>query len=98
MRGFVSLMLMSLGLFLSTASMAADDIYIAGTQPSHRPSNAPVITKVQHDDAWRQHALKGVEQPYPDSLKFLDNQGNWFNPFTYTGMTPPYDLRGWHSK
>jgi hypothetical protein len=41
-------------------------------------------------------ALHGVSSPFPESLKFLNDQGRWFTPFTHPGMTGPYDLRGWH--
>ncbi|HEC07197.1 MAG TPA: hypothetical protein ENJ12_10105 [Thiolapillus brandeum] len=86
------------GLFvLSTAATGADPAYpIAGTAPYQRPAGAPVIEWVQHDRAWFEHALTGIQRPYPRSLYFLDNQGNWYTPFTRPGMTPPYDLRGWH--
>ncbi len=83
--------------FLVTAVAVADTTYpIAGTTPSQRPVGAPVIEWVRHDHAWFEHALTGVERPFPRSLYFLDNQGNWYTPFTRPGMYPPYDLRGWH--
>ncbi|MES9868337.1 MAG: hypothetical protein ABW082_00235 [Sedimenticola sp.] len=69
---------------------------IAGLEPSQRPAGAPVIEWVRHDKAWYQKALTGVQQPYPRSLYFLDNQGDWYTPFNHPGMTGPYDLRGWH--
>jgi hypothetical protein len=37
-----------------------------------------------------------VSQPYPASLRFLEDQGNWYTPFNRPGMLPPYDIRGWH--
>ena len=82
---------------LVTAAKAEDVAYIAGTNPAERPATAPVITEVHKDAAWYSSALRGVEQPYPASLHFLENQGNWFSPFTHAGMTPSYDIRGWHS-
>lgn len=69
---------------------------VAGLEPSKRPINAPVMTQVSRDKAWYQSSLTGVEQPYPRSLHFLDNQGNWYTPFTRPGMTGPYDIRQWH--
>jgi hypothetical protein len=45
----------------------------------------------------KSRALHGVSEPLPASLKFLDDQGGWFNPFTHPGMLPPYDPRGWHA-
>lgn len=84
---------------LSTAfsSMASENYPIAGVTPWQRPANAPVIEWVkQRDKAWFEKGLTGVSRPYPSSLYFMDNQGNWYTPFTQKGMLPPYDLRGWH--
>ncbi|HRJ53226.1 MAG TPA: hypothetical protein PLE99_10690 [Candidatus Thiothrix moscowensis] len=75
---------------------AEDPAYIAGTNPAERPANAPVVTEVKKDAAWYSAALTGVEQPYPASLRFMENQGNWYSPFTHAGMLGPYDIRGWH--
>lgn len=69
---------------------------IAGLTPDQRPLGAPVIEWVQHDKAWFEHALTGIQPPYPRSLYFLDNQGNWYTPFNGPGMLGYYDLRGWH--
>ena len=69
---------------------------IAGLAPAERPADAPRITAVLPPDKAR--ALYGVTEPIPPSLKFLEHQGAWFNPFTHPGMPPPYDLRGWHAK
>ena len=81
----------------SATTATADPAYpIAGVTPYQRPAGAPVIQWVQHDRAWFEHALTGIQRPYPRSLYFLDNQGNWYTPFTRPGMTPPYDIRGWH--
>jgi len=81
---------------LLLAFAAAADYPIAGTQPSQRPAGAPVIEWVHHNHAWFEHALTGISRPYPRSLYFLDNQGDWYTPFTHPGMTGPYDIRGWH--
>lgn len=86
-------------LMSATSTLQADEItYIAGTNPAERPAAAPVLTEVQKDGAWYTRALTGVEQPYPSSLHFLENQGNWFTPFTHPGMASPYDIRGWHTE
>lgn len=82
---------------LATTAQAGEIAYIEGTNPAERPATAPAVTEVQKDAAWYASALTGVAQPYPASLHFLENQGNWFSPFTHAGMTPPYDLRGWHT-
>ncbi|MCP4075487.1 MAG: hypothetical protein GY744_04810 [Gammaproteobacteria bacterium] len=86
--------LMSTTIF--SLSVAAD-YPIAGTKPSQRPEGAPTIEWVQkRDRSWYQKGLTGVTPPYPRSLYFMDNQGNWYTPFINPGMTGPYDLRGWH--
>ncbi|MCU7829222.1 MAG: hypothetical protein KZQ85_09165 [Candidatus Thiodiazotropha sp. (ex Myrtea sp. 'scaly one' KF741663)] len=79
-----------------TATSANADYPVAGKEPSQRPSDAPVIEWVNHNKAWYQSALTGVQQPYPRSLYFLDNQGNWYTPFIHPGMKGRYDLRNWH--
>lgn len=71
---------------------------IAGTQPSQRPQGAPVILQAQRTPAWYQHALTGVVQPYPESLRFLESQGNWYTPFNDPGMPGRYDIRGWYGQ
>jgi hypothetical protein len=75
---------------------AADTVPIAGLSPWQRPTGAPRITTAPPPDPTR--ALHGISTPIPASLKFLDDQGSWYTPFTEPGMPPPYDLRGWHSK
>jgi len=74
----------------------ASDYPIAGSTPWQRPVGAPVIEWVKHDPTWFKKAVTGVTPPYPHSLYFLDNQGDWYTPFTHRGMTGPYDIRGWH--
>lgn len=68
---------------------------VAGLAPFQRPANAPVLTASPVLDS--KQALHGIASPIPDSLKFLNDQGSWFNPFTHPGMTGPYDLRRWHA-
>ena len=72
------------------------DIFVAGLIPSQRPANAPVITQMAKDGAWYAQALAGVVPPYPASLRFLEDQGAWFNPFQRPGATGPYDIRNWY--
>ena len=69
---------------------------IAGTQPSERPAGAPMIREVQKPQGWYTRALTGISQPYPSSLRFLEDQGNWYTPFNHPGMHGPYDIRGWY--
>lgn len=72
------------------------DYPVAGVKPYERPLGAPTITQVNKDGAWYTQALQGVEKPYPNSLRFLEDQGNWYTPFNRPGMTAPYDIRHWH--
>lgn len=70
--------------------------FIGGSTPDRRPESAPVIDSGKHGGDWYQRALTGISTPYPNSLRFLEDQGNWFTPFTRPGMTGPYDVRRWH--
>lgn len=75
----------------------AENAYpIAGMDPSERPRGAPIIQSVQRDSSWYVAALTGVSQPYPNSLSFLEDQGNWYTPFNRPGMPGRYDIRGWY--
>ena len=69
---------------------------VAGTAPHQRLEGAPIITSYPKDAAWYQQALRGVNRPYPASLRFLEDQGAWHTPFNRPGMPGPYDIRGWH--
>ena len=82
---------------LALAGVAgAEGMPIAGIQPDRRPDGAPVISEFVRDAAWYAQALHGVDQPYPASLQFLEDQGAWFSPFVHPGMIGPYDIRHWH--
>ena len=74
------------------------DSPVAGVKPDSRPAEAPAITEFDRPDGWYDEALSGVEEPYPYSLRFLENQEAWYSPFSRAGMLPPYDIRGWHGK
>lgn len=80
-----------------SAEAAAGSPALAGLKPDQRPA-APVVREVVKTDDWYRRAFTGVEQPYPWSLQFIHQQGNWHNPFMAPGMTGPYDLRGWHGQ
>jgi hypothetical protein len=80
------------------ATPALADFPIAGVRPYQRLEGAPVINEVDKAPGWYEHALTGVSRPYPVSLRFLEDQGNWYTPFNRPGMTAPYDIRGWHNK
>lgn len=77
---------------------APGEVFIAGVDPSARPSSAPIITEQEKGPGWYANALTGIEPPYPYSLRFLEDQGNWHTPFTRPGMTGPYDIRKWHEE
>jgi len=102
MKQLLSLSLTSLVFFASVAiliiSPTAMAYPIAGLTPDQRPAGAPVIKEMKKTPEWYANALRGVSEPYPYSLKFLENQGAWYTPFIYPGMTTPYDIRGWHQK
>ncbi|PID37217.1 MAG: hypothetical protein CR993_01500 [Rhodobacterales bacterium] len=74
----------------------ATALFIAGVKPYERPEGAPVVSKFGKNNAWYVYALTGVKAPYPSSLRFLEDQEAWFDPFLAPGMTGPYDIRGWH--
>ncbi len=85
-------------LSLSAGISASEPLYIAGVNPAERPAKAPVIKTWVKTPAWYTQALRGVEKPYPASLRFLEDQGAWYSPFIHPGMTGPYDIRHWHKK
>lgn len=79
------------------AATADAQDYVAGSAPSVRPATAPVVRGLDRPDDWLAKAAAGVSLPYPASLKFLNDQGNWYTPFTRPGMPGPYDIRGLHA-
>lgn len=94
MRGLIKGLVTGGVIFLSATINA--DYPIAGLHPDQRPPGAPTIEWVQHDKAWYENALTGINPPYPKSLYFLDNQGYWYTPFVHPGIPGYYDIRGWH--
>jgi hypothetical protein len=85
------------GLVLALGQTAAAQQVVGGITPAERPAHAPRITQTNHDQAWYRRALTGVSKPYPQTLSFLDHQGDWYTPFIRPGMPNFYDLRRWHS-
>ena len=79
------------------SSVAAAEGYVAGVTPSQRPTSAPKLTKFEKTSAWLPWAARGVSEPRPASLKFLDDQGAWYTPFSLRGMPGRYDIRGLHA-
>ena len=86
-------------LFTATAGLAQQpkQQHIAGTTPDRRPEGAPVVSETGLTMFGLAMALRGISQPVPPNLDFLDDQGAWFTPFTRPGMTGPYDIRGLHT-
>ncbi|MDP1651323.1 MAG: hypothetical protein Q8L56_01220 [Rhodocyclaceae bacterium] len=82
-------------LSMGGAHAASPSPPVAGLQPDRRPA-LPVIDDVARPAEWYQRAFSGVETPYPWTLRFVNDQGNWHNPFMAPGMTGRYDIRGWH--
>jgi len=93
-----ALVVLTASLILAANATAADaPPPIAGVNPDARPVGAPVITAVaKKQKDWYEQALTGVDSPYPASLRFLEDQGNWYTPFTRPGMHGRYDIRNWH--
>lgn len=85
-------------LLIGGGAAIAAEYPIAGTEPGQRPPEAPRIQAVDHSGAWYQQALHGISRPYPFSLRFLEDQGNWHTPFNRPGLTGRYDIRGWHQQ
>ncbi len=86
---------LSVAIHLTTSSRAEG--FIAGTTPSQRPETAPRVSVYDKTPEWFEQAQRGVGQPIPPSLGFLNDQGGWYTPFNHKGMTPPYDIRGLHA-
>lgn len=81
---------------VNNVAYAESSYPIAGTQPDRRPVGAPFFQDYKKDKDWYARALTGLEQPYPFSFRFLEDQGNWYTPFTRPGMLDRYDVRQWH--
>lgn len=82
-------------LLLASQAWGAD-YPVAGLSPDARPEGAPRLERFAKDAGWYGAALTGVSRPYPASLRFLEDQGAWYTPFSVPGMTGPYDIRNWH--
>ena len=94
-------MLMAAVVALTSAASAhpassAGTGWVAGTTPDRRPEGAPVLSQYLKPPQWLASATQGITQPLPSSLRFLDDQGGWYTPFTRPGMPGPYDIRGLH--
>lgn len=74
-----------------------DAVAIGGMRPFERPAEAPALRASDRDRS-EARQLRGVDAPYPKSLRFVADHGGWFTPFTEPGMTGRYDLRGYHNR
>ena len=79
-------------------AVADSTVSVAGLAPFERPEGAPALGEFQQTAEWRAKSLRGISEPLPPSLKFIDSQGAWYTPFDHPGMLGPYDLREWHGK
>lgn len=96
LRWAVVLAAMGFAVLAAPGTGAEPAPYIAGVQPDQRPQGAPTITAYDKSGDWLARAARGVEQPHPPSLKFLQDQGAWYTPFTRPGMPGRYDIRHMH--
>lgn len=71
--------------------------FVAGLEPSRRPTAAPVQREAVRAPDWRDRAMRGIGEPTA-GLRFIEDQGGWYTPFVLPGMTDRYDLRGWHDR
>jgi len=93
-----SLFLTALSAQAYAAITSGNEVHIAGLTPHQRPAKAPAIREFKPTPEWRQNALRGISDPVPASLKFLNDQGAWYTPFDHPGMPGYYDLRQMHAK
>lgn len=85
-------------LTLGLAGPAWSDGFIGGSTPSQRPANAPTVTQFQISPEALGRRLHGVTDPLPNNVVEAALAGPWYMPLAHPGMTPPYDIRGWHRK
>lgn len=82
---------------LSVSVAFAGSGFVAGLQPDRRPAGAPVIVEAPISPEQLARFLRGIEAPPPGNVATIAATGQWFVPLRQPGMTPPYDLRGWHA-
>jgi hypothetical protein len=71
--------------------------YVAGLHSDRRPDGAPpAATQVSLPPDQLARALHGIEGEPPGNVEAIAATGGWWVPLRGAGMTPPYDLRGWH--
>ncbi|MBU3725306.1 MAG: hypothetical protein FGM18_07335 [Burkholderiaceae bacterium] len=91
---FATLLALTAGAALASESVQG---FVAGLAPYERPESAPRLTQATPESVRADKATYGIEGSVPDSIqRFLKDQGGWHTPFSWPGMTGPYDIRGWH--
>ena len=76
----------------------AQTAFVAGLAPYQRPENAPALSEALPETTRAGQATRGIAEPVPPPiLSFLKDQGAWYTPFSYPGMTGGYDIRRWHT-
>ncbi|MDR2155002.1 MAG: hypothetical protein LBE78_08260 [Burkholderiaceae bacterium] len=83
-----------------TCGAAAQTLgYVAGLQSDRRPDGAPAAaTEFSLPPDRLGRALHGIEGQPPGNVQTVAATGGWWVPLRSAGMTPPYDLRGWHQQ
>src|SRR5512134_3419672 len=67
-------------------AVAEGTVSVAGLLPFERPQGAPNLGGFPQTGEWRAKTLRGISEPLPPSLKFIDSQGAWYTPFDHPGM------------
>ncbi len=80
-------------MIVASATCAIAQDFVGGSTPDRRPASAPTIKSFERAPDWMAKARRGISEPYPASLRFLEDQGGWFTPFTRPNMPGPYDIR-----
>ena len=79
------------------SAVGAQSGFVPGLQPDRRPPGAPVITEATFTPEQMARFLRGIEGQPPGNVTAIVATGQWYVPMRHPGMTPPYDLRGWHA-
>ncbi|MCL2874900.1 MAG: hypothetical protein FWF12_01125 [Betaproteobacteria bacterium] len=71
--------------------------FVAGLHPDWRPDEAVQLAQSTLAPEQLERALHGIDRPVSGNVELIAATGRWWVPLRRPGMTPPYDLRGWHS-
>jgi hypothetical protein len=80
----------------AAGASAQTDGYVAGLHPDRRPDGAPQVTEAARTPVQLERALRGIDRPVPGNVELIAATGNWWVPLRFSGMSAPYDPRGWH--